>query len=554
MVYTIFHLARRCSSGLFANPGRPVTTVLLAASVTCFMSVSSIADGGSNCKELDKLELPDTTITGAELTRPGFLPPPNAFSAFQDPAPVNVEFCRVTGVIAPAIEFEVWLPIPRMWNDRLQGTGNGGMAGVINYASLQGIVETGYAGVASDLGHKGGFTDGAWAINHPELIRDWGHRATHEMTVKAKAIIAAYYGRGPEYSYFTGCSGGGRQGMMEAQRYPEDYDGILAGDPTMDFSRLVAGGRLWQVVSNMDRETGQSLLARKEVQLVSAAVIEQCDALDGVSDGVLTDPRQCQLDTQSLLCKSSDDRQCLSAEQVTALEKIYQGATDSSGNPIYPGYMPGGELGRFGWVMNFAADRAFDNAQWVYAKGFLQGLVFEDLNYDPLTFNYDTDVSAMDNKEILGQTLAETINATQTNLEGFKKAGGKLIHYHGWNDPGVSPLRSVQYYENVNGEKDDYYRLFMVPGLQHCFGGPGANMFGAAFTARRADDASSNIFKALELWVEEGVAPDRIIATKYQDDDPAQGMKFTRPLCPYPEKAVYQGDGSVDDAANFRCE
>lgn len=517
-------------------------------------SATAFADTESSCHRLAGLTLSGTRITDAEIMETGFMLPASAFDQLQTFPPLKPRFCRVKGTITPAIRFEVWLPMKAAWNGKLQGIGNGGMAGVINYPGLRIAVARGYAGVSSDLGHQGGFVDSSWAIGHPELVRDWGYRATHEMTVKAKAIVSAYYSQSANYAYFTGCSGGGRQGLMEAQRFPGDYDGILAGDPTMDFTRLVSGGRLWQVLSNLDNEKRHNLLAASQVELISATVIDQCDALDGVSDGVLNDPRACPFDPTALICNSNRNQQCLTREQAAALRKIYRGSVTAGGETIYPGYLPGGELGRSGWVQYFAGDAPFNGLQWLYASGFLRGLVFENNSYDPLSFDYETDVTAMDNKMVLGESLASTINATDTDLDGFRTAGGKLIHYHGWNDPGVSALRSVQYYEQVKGRKDDFYRLFMVPGLQHCVGGPGANQFGASFLAPVSGDPSHNIFKALQAWVEQGVAPEQVIATKYRNDDPAQGVKFTRPLCPYPKKAVYRGSGIETSADSYRCQ
>ena len=552
----------------------PIRTPLALSGVLAFgLALPSAAQEPIACEQIAAaLTLSQTVLSKAEPLAAGFLPPENEFSRFLPARPVAAPFCRVAGRIEPSIQFEVWLPANAAWNGRLQGIGNGGMAGAINYLSLQSALEAGYAAVASDLGHQSGTVEGHWAIGRPELVRDWGHRATHEMTVKAKAIVRAHYGRPASYAYFSGCSGGGRQGLMEAQRYPEDYDGILAGNPTMDFTRLVAGGRLWQTRVNLDRETGQNLLTPGDVELIHAAVLEQCDALDGVADGVLDDPRECRFDTAPLLCATDRREGCLTLAQISVLEALYRGSTDGAGRQVYPGYPPGGELGRFGWSGYFATPEPAEAMQWIYAKGFLQGLVFEDADYDPGGFDYDRDVAPMDAKPVLDETLARAINATDPDLRAFRERGGRLIHYHGWSDPGVSALRSIAYYEEVRralappaaagaarpqrSEVDDFYRLFLVPGLQHCFGGPGANVFGASpFGPPSPDpDPERDAFAALERWVEQGVAPERIVATKFKDDDPRQGTLFTRPLCPYPQRAVYRGEGDTSQAESFRCE
>lgn len=546
--------------------GQSVAAVVILA-LAFFTIQDSYAGPAKDCESLRALNLPETQITHAENVPPGFKPPTPEYDITSgELAAIDIAFCRVSGVIAPAIHFEVWLPVTHSWNGRLQAVGNGGMAGSINYTGLKSVVENSYAGVSSDLGHQSGPLEGAWAIGRPDLVRDWGHRATHEMTVKAKALINAYYGKGPAYSYFSGCSGGGRQAMMQAQRYPEDFDGILAGDPTMDFSNLVTGGRLWQVRANYDVANQTNHLKAKDIQLISDAVIAACDAIDGVEDGVLEDPRQCDFDPVSIQCEKDTQERCLSPEQVAALDKVYQGARTSTGRQIYPGYPPGGELDRTGWVPYLAGKVPSDGIQWNYAQGFLQGLVFENPAYDILAFDYDKDVSVMNDKQVQGKALVDVINAADPDLRAFRKKGGKLIHYHGWNDIGISALRSTAYYEEVaRGFSDrnlkhglastqDFYRLFLAPGMQHCFEGPGPNAFGGPFQLQVPPNPAHDIFRALERWVEHGIAPEKIIAIKYTDDDPAKGVSRTRPLCPYPQKSVYTGSGSTDNAQNFQCK
>ena len=521
------------------------------------------------CKRLSALKLESTQITKAEIAGPDFTSPSSAMS---NSVPVKRTFCRVAGLISPSTKFEVWLPLKAEWNGRFQGVGNGGMAGGIAYFSLRSAVEAGYAAVSSDLGHEGGGVDGSFAIGAPEKVRDWGYRATHEMTRVGKALTTAFYGTKPRYSYFIGCSGGGRQSLIEAQRFPDDYDGILAGDPTIDFSHLTTGGRLWEELSMFRTANGAGYIPAEKIPTIAAAVVAACDALDGVRDGILEDPRQCQFQPASLKCMQGDRSDCLTPPQVEALEKIYAGATTTAGKQVYPGYERGGESGPAGWSSYVSGSAALQGGQWAYASGFVKGMVFENLQYDPMTFNYDVDVPAMDQKSILGEPFADVINGTNPDLRAFQKRGSKLIAYHGWSDPGVAPRSTVDYYNRVvsalsdrsrsspNAERaalaetQKFFRLFMVPGMQHCTGGPGANAFGGVGQLPAPADPDHDIRLALERWVEHGAAPRRIVATKYVNDMPEQGVERTHPLCPYPQMAHFTGSGRADDAAQFVCK
>jgi feruloyl esterase len=554
-----------------ANSGAPVIAVICALLLAALVFGLKPASAAT-CESLSGLALPHTKITSATSIKPppDFESPASPFGT----AVVSVPFCRVVGIIDPAIAFEVWMPPASKWNGRFQGTGNGGVAGVIDYSDMRVGLNRGYAIAGSDLGHAGGFLDSSFALGHPALVVDWGYRGTHEMTEKAKAIVRAFYGKAPHHSYFTGCSGGGRQGLMEAQRYPGDYDGIVAGDPTIDFTRLTVGGRLW--VELVTLKPPASYIPQSKIPLIANAVNQACDKLDGIADGILNDPRRCHFNPALLLCRPGQNPDtCLTAPQVEAVKKIYAGPTNSKGEQIFPGYEPGGELGRGGWGSHISGRAPFQGSQWAYASSFVRYMVFERPNYDPLTFNYDTDVPSMDNKPIVGQTLATVINATDPNLKAFKARGGKIVHYHGWSDPGVAPMNSVNYYESViraiagndgtrpadsnqaaaTRETQDFYRLFMAPGMQHCGGGPGPNAFGGVSLVQppAPADPDHDVLMATERWVERGVAPDRIIATKYKNDDPAQGIAMTRPLCPFPRQARYKGAGSTTDAANFTC-
>ncbi|HEY8521138.1 MAG TPA: tannase/feruloyl esterase family alpha/beta hydrolase [Gammaproteobacteria bacterium] len=510
------------------------TTVSCAVGAAALLGASG-ALGATACEDLTGLELPDTRITLAERVPAGtFTPPgptqgPGAGRALEVPA-----MCRVAGVVSPAIRFEVWLPEGERWNGRFQAVGGGGLAGIISYPAMAEAVRAGYASASTDTGHEAG--DTAWLSDRQRVI-DYGYRAIHEMTVKAKAVIEAHYGNGPEYSYFNGCSTGGRQGLMEAQRFPEDYDGIVSGAPVNTFTHLHIG-QLWTAHATL--KTPGAVLTRDDLTLVSNAVLEACDADDGVKDGILTDPRTCDFDPSVLACQSGRTEQCLAPQQIDALEKIYQGAVNPrTGVQIYPGLEPGSEgpqPNNPGWalIMNGREPFAIDVAV-------IGGMTFENPNWDWRTFDFDSDVELVDAK------LYGVLNAVDPDLRDFKARGGKLIIYHGWNDPGVMPRQTIHYYDNVvehaakatggDGKAftDEYLRLFMMPGVGHCRGGAGPD---------RAD-----FMAAIAGWVEEGKAPERIVASKEQDGK----VVMTRPLCPHPQVARYRGRGDPNDERNFEC-
>jgi feruloyl esterase len=506
--------------------GRDKVTIILSFAAGTGAILFAAQINAAPCESLAALRLPETRIESSIATQP-FAATDPMFGPFA----VKDGFCRVTGTIAPAIKFEVWLPEPDAWNGKLQGVGNGGVAGSIAEGSLAQALARGYAGVSSDLGHEGGAIDFRFAVGHPELVRDWGYRATHAMTVTAKAIVAAFYGKTQSHAYFTGCSGGGRQGLMEAQRYPADYDGIVAGDPTADFTRLTLGGRLWEAIQTL-KDPARYIPAAK-IPAIAAAAVKACDALDGVKDGVIDDPRRCAFDPATIQCKAGDGEDCLTAPQVNALKAIYAGATDKKGARIFPGYQPGGEMGPAGWASHVSGDVAGHGSQFLYGGNFVRFMVMENPDYDPLSFDYDTDLPRAAAK------LSPVIDATDPDLRAFAAHGGKMIQYHGWSDPGVAPESSVNYYERVartlGKSPANFYRLFMVPGMQHCIGGPGPDRFDA--------------LAALERWVEQGEAPERIVVAHLTDGKADR----TRPLCPYPLVARWNGTGSTDDAGSFAC-
>jgi len=500
----------------------------------------------ASCDSLATLTLPGTTITTAQSVPAGPFTPPGA----QQPVKNLPAFCRVAGVLKPSsdsnIQFEVWLPSTG-WNGKFQGMGNGGFAGSINFSGLGIAVSHGYATASTDTGHLAGVTDGAWALGHRERVIDFGYRAIHETTEKAKAIIRAFYGEQPKHSYFSSCSNGGRQALMEAQRYPADYDGIIAGAPANNFTHLLTGA-LWGVQATVSDPA--SYIPASKIPAIEAAALAACDALDGVKDGVIDDPSRCQFDPAVLLCSGPDSKTCLTQPQITALKKVYSGPRNSKGEQLFPGYSVGGETGFNGWQGWISGNAPAKSIQFAFGNQFFQNMVYDDPAWDYHTFDIDHSPKVADDK------MAGILNATDPDLKRFQKRGGKLIVYHGWSDAAIPPLNAINYYQTVVSkmgakEAGSFVRLYMVPGMQHCSGGPGPSAFGQSTVAE--GDPQHDMSAALELWVEKGMAPAEIVATKYKGDTPATGVLRTRPLCAYPLVAQWKGNGSTDDAANFAC-
>jgi feruloyl esterase len=502
----------------------------------------------ASCDSLLGLKLPGAIITATrsvaagEFTLPGAQPNDPRLAGFRSlPA-----FCRVEGVIEPSndshIEFEVWLPASG-WNHKYLGLGNGGFAGSISLPLLARGLSLGYASSSTDTGHRADVTDGKWSIGHPEKLADYGYRAIHETALKSKALVRALYGEDAVKSYFTSCSNGGRQALMEAQRYPADYDGIIAGAPAADFTHIGAGF-MWDLQA-AETDPGAYIPAGK-LQAIERAVLNSCDELDGVKDGVVDDPRKCRFDPASLLCAAAESDSCLTQPQIAALKKIYAGPRASNGKQIHPGFQPGGENGLGGWRTWITGTGPGKSVQYLFATGGLDGF-----SGDYKAFNFDRDVAKWDD------SLGIVLNATNPDLKNFKARGGKLILFHGWSDPALPPTATIDYYQSVvskMGQKDadEFVKLYMVPGMQHCGGGPGPNYFSDLPSAQ--EDPKLSMFRALEQWTEKGTAPAEIVAAKLKTDgNPASGVVRTRSLCSYPQVARYKGTGSTNEAANFVC-
>jgi len=478
---------------------------------------------GATCESLSTFSQPHVALSLAQTVAAGQFTPPNPRGgrAGANPFAGLPAFCRVAATLTPSadsdIKIEVWLPA-QGWNGKLEAVGNGGWAGTISYPAMATALAAGYGTVSTDTGHVGGNAN--FIVGHPEKLVDFEERAVHEMTVTAKAVAAAYYGSAPQKAYFNGCSTGGRQALTAAQRYPLDFDAIVAGAPA-NFAKRQTFGQvwLWQATHKDDA----SLLTPEKYAVLHKAAVAQCDALDGVSDGVLENPTRCTFDPAVTLCKSGDGPDCLTAPQVEAARKIYAGASHAKTHELlYPGLQPGSENG---WNMSVAARPVG------YAEDFFKYVVFKDEKWDPKALNYDVDIVTTD-KTPTG------LNAVDANLSRFVEHGGKLLIYHGWSDPGIPPSNSVNYYQSVQKatrNARDSVRLFMVPGMAHCGGGDGTSTF--------------DMVAAVDTWVDSKTAPSAIPARKMTDGKAVR----TRPLCAYPAVATYKGTGSTDDAENFVC-
>ena len=483
----------------------------------------------SPCEQLRMLSLPQVAITAADTVPAGPYLPPRRSAEFT----VNLATrCRVTAVLAPSsdshIEMELWLPIEN-WNGKFEAVGNGGWSGAIQYQSqnlvansmVAGFTE-GYAVASTDRGLRGGPQA---AVDHPEKLVDFGYRAVHETVVTSKTIISAFYGSEPEFSYWNGCSSGGQEGLMEAQRYPDDFDGIAAGAPANYWTPLMVGG-IWNARAISKGEPGY--MTPEQLLLLHKAVIQACDALDGVKDGLLEDPTRCKFDPQILQCKGADSSMCLTPAQVSAVGRMYAGPVNpTSKEQILPGIDPGSELN---WSL-------YDGPVGInIQQNYFRFLVFQDPSWDYRKLDFNSELARADRQG------ASVLNATNPNLQPFFDHGGKLLQYHGWSDETIPPLSSVHYYtsvlEELGGPRnvDGSYRLFMVPGMSHCGQSDGFKLF--------------NPISALERWRESDIPPDEMTSMHVTNGV----VDSVHLVCPYPSVATYKGKGSVNDAANFTCK
>ncbi len=482
------------------------------------------------CEGLTRLALPGVTVTSAVAVAAGPFALPGGRGGAAA-SPIVPSFCRVAGFVKPEVNFEVWLPAN--WNRKFLMVGNGGLAGTISYSAMVAPLQRGYAAASTDTGHVAD-NDGHWAQGHMERVIDYAHRGVHVTTQAGKAIVQGFYGVAAVHSYFSGCSNGGQEAMSEVQRYPGDYDGVIAGDPANYPTHLFMGAHLW-ITQALENDPAGYIPASK-AQTIGKAVYAACDALDGIKDGIIGDPRRCHFDPSTLLCRGDDAPDCLTAPQVATVKKIYQGGRTSDGQQIFPGILPGGEAGQGGWSTWITGTAPGRGSHTTLGNPFFRYIVFEDPNWDPRSFRFDKVPGFDSDVEFTDDKLGAIFNNMNPDLAAFRAHGGKLIQYHGWADPDISPLNSINYYQSVTqkmGDAQSFYRLFMVPGMFHCSGGPGPNAF--------------DTITALEQWVEHGQAPDRIVATGGDVKD------RTRPLCPFPQEAQWKGSGSTDREENFVC-
>ncbi len=468
---------------------------------------------------------------------------------------VPVPHCKVAGVIGTETNFE--LLMPETWNRKFVMGGGGGFAGfVMNTALLYGALQSGYATVGTDTGHQGHPLDASWALNNLERVVSFGHQAVHRTAVTAKALIAEYYGQDISRSYFTGCSRGGGQALMEAQRYPNDFDGIVAGAPAFNWTVGIGARntRLNKAMYPDPNDLSVAVIGPEAQQLIGNAVLEQCDALDGLKDGILNNPLQCDFDVSSLACDGAKNSACLSEQEINAAKSIYDDLYIRD-QRLFPGFPVGGELSPGGWAkwltggLRIAQDLA-DFQEGVataaaedpapvtpsfhvaFGNGVMKYLVFHDPDWNYVDYSFDTFNSDV-------ASVEQTLNATDHDLDAFRARGGKLLIYTGWADMALSPYGTIAYYESVlehdPGAAEDV-RLIMMPGVDHCFGGAGPDFV--------------NYLDVIDDWIETGVAPDQVTAFWLNDQFQSDG---SRPVCAYPKVVTYDGSGDPRDAASFSC-
>ncbi|MCU1382292.1 MAG: Tannase and feruloyl esterase [Acidobacteria bacterium] len=499
------------------------------AALFSFCSVApSSAQTPNACDALGTLKLADVTITAATPVEPGAFRAPGASATA---AGMNTPaFCRVAATLTPTAEshirIELWMPPANAWNGKFLGTGNGGAGGAISYPALAAGLQKGYAVTNTDMGTSTTGLDFSFGVGHREMVVDWGYRATHLMTVVAKQIAKTYYTREAQQSYFMGCSTGGHQAITEARRYPEDYNGIVAGDPANNRVRLHMNGYWAYEATHADPA---SYIPPSKLPMINKAVLNACDTIDGLADGIIDDPRKCTFDPSTIQCSGADAADCLTPPQVAAMKKIYQGPKNPrTGELIFPGMYVGSEVNPLG------LDRTLANAPGSGRPEPPPGLAIWTGWKGP-GYDWDKDASRVISE------LSPLLDDADPDLSAFRKRGGKLLLYTGWADPLIPAADTLHYYEGLQKKMGgaqataDFARLFMVPGMGHCAGGNAPTRFDA--------------LAALEPWVEQSTPPEQMIAAQV-----VQGAtKRTRPICVYPQVAKWNGTGSQDDAASFSC-
>jgi feruloyl esterase len=525
------------------SPGLVTGAIVCGIAMVCAM-LPTIARA-ANCQDLS-----GQTFAGALVVETNDIRPPFSITGMgSGRISVTAPFCRVRGLVRPTadsnIYFEVWLPPVETWNGNYLGNAPGGYVGSMFYEPTERALRAGYTASTTDNGHIGS-EPSEWARDHPERLADWGWRAVHATAVATKTIIAAYYGRGPRFSYFIGCSKGGGSAMMEAQRFPADYDGVIAGAMGWNLSARLAM-YLWTTQAVRTRD---AWISPAKLELLHRSVLASCTA----TDGILDDPDRCTFDPARLQCTANNAEPCLTADQVASARKIYSGPVDAGGTLLYPGYPRGSELNWSRAIMGSEDSPGVGTTTYLGFVNRARDLLFEHTNWELRTL--DPLVVYREARMKLGPAW----DAVDTDLATFKARGGKIIAYQGWTDDAVPAGGTIQYFDRVAdrmGGIDNtksFYRLFLAPGMDHCGGGNGPNAIGGPYgLAAPVPDAAHDVTAALARWVEQGEAPEQIIATYYMDNDPAKGVSAQRPLCPYPAAARFNGHSDSKVAGNWTC-
>jgi feruloyl esterase len=529
-----------------------VLTIGMMAISSC--SYAANTDATARCAAIANLKLDGVTITAATAIESGQFTPSGGTSAIVDLSP----FCRIAATLRPTpdsnIKIELWMP-ENNWNGRFLGTGNGGGAGKLFYRSLAFGMRRGFATANTDMGTS---PNADAAVGHPERWADFGYRSTHQMTVVSKQIVQAYYDKPDSHAYFVGCSTGGGQALMEAQRYPADYNGILAGAPANNRTHIHTGF-VWNVQAANQPPGVQ--LSPETIAFVTKSVVAACAGKDGGApgDNFLTDPRECKFNPDTIpKCQGNNHTDCLSPAELSTLHKIYAGPINPrTGERIYTPIPVGSENSPAGLATQQDPKKMAN--QW-YPFLWALGSSFDDRKFD-----FDRD------QDLFDQRLAPILNANNPDLTSMQQRGGKIMMFTGTADPLVPYQDALNYYDRVVQDQQShlpdaggmgpqrglsttrqFFRYFLVPGMAHCGGGPGLHDFGQNLQREVPQDSDHDILTALVRWVEEGVAPDEIIASTYMDDVSSKGIRLQRPICPYPQFPKYIG-GDQNSASSYRC-
>lgn len=513
-----------------------VISAIIVGIVAAEDASSSNTVYGSACGEKFLPDIPDVRINSKKI----------------ELAPV--EHCKISGVIGSEIAFELLLP--KVWNGKFVMGGNGGFAGSVqNVSLLYGSLQSGYATVATDTGHQAASLDASWALDRLDRLVNFGHAAVHRTAVTARALIEGFYNREISHKYFIGCSRGGGQGLMEAQRYPYDFDAIVSGAPSYDWIGLAAASTQITKAMYPDPSNLEEALVTEDARLLIArSYLERCDDNDGVADGILDNPLECDFDVNSLLCKDERTKSCLTKDQLAAVRIIYDGPKDSKGRSLFYGFPFGGETAKTGWHLwmtggikhqkEFASFQAglgsgkfkqpiVPSAHYGFGNGIMKYFIYNDPDWSYQNYDYSR-------LERDAARVAQTLSATNPDLGEFRENGGKLLMFHGWSDSALPATASIAYYNQVlsaDPTAAQDVRLFVMPGVDHCLGGDGPSWV--------------NFLTEIDKWYSTGVAPDQVEAFFLNKNKRPEGSRL---ICAYPNVAKYAGTGSTKESQNYSCK